>query len=72
VKDASGHEYCPMVGHSERSCPGYPTEEHMALVRQGIGFSSVPGPTDAELREETRADLELVWDEFHGRDPYFD
>jgi hypothetical protein len=32
------------------------------------GFSRVPGPTDAELREETRADRELMRDELHGRD----
>lgn len=61
-----GSRYCPMAGHSERDCPGYPSEEHAALSRAGIGWSSVPGPSDAELRAETRADLELVADEYGG------
>ena len=60
--------YCPMNGHAQLDCPGFPEEAHMDLCRQGIGFSRVPGPSDAELREETRADRELMLDEYHGRD----
>lgn len=59
--------YCSMRGHHERNCATH--EDHMALVREGVGFSSVPGPSDAELLEETRNDRELVADEFHGLAP---
>jgi hypothetical protein len=62
-----GSRYCPMRGHAERDCPGYPTPEHMALSTAGIGWSSVPGPSNAELRDEMRADIELTLDETHGR-----
>lgn len=58
--------YCPMSGHAERACPGYPTPEHAELCRQGIGFSSIPGPDDQELLEEIQSDRELMLDEFHG------
>jgi hypothetical protein len=66
--DGNGRPYCPMSGHAERDCPGYPTPEHMALSNAGIGWSSVPGPSGAELRDEMRADWELMADEYHGRD----
>lgn len=66
--DANGQPYCPLSGHSQRGCPGSPSPEHSELFRQGYGWSSVPGPTDAEIREETEADRELMLDEFHGRD----
>lgn len=65
---ADGKPYCPMSGHSQLGCPGSPTPEHVALSRLGIGWSNVPGPSDEELRQETEADLELMADEFHGRD----
>ena len=61
-----GSRYCSMSGHADRDCPGFPSEEHTALSKAGIGWSSVPGPSDAELREEMRADLELMADEYHG------
>ena len=57
---------CMAAGHSQFDCPGK-GEQHIQLYRQGYGVSRVPGPTDAELREETRADRELMADEFHGR-----
>jgi len=41
---------CGMWGHMERGCLTY--ERHMALCREGIGFSSIPGPTDAEIDAE--------------------
>lgn len=59
--------YCALSGHREAGCLDRQT--HMALVVAGVGFSTVPGPSDRELLDETRADLELVADEFHGRAP---
>ena len=63
----TGELYCPMAGHAEAECDGS-DEVHMALIFSGVGTSSVPGPTDAELRSETQADRELMLDEFHGGD----
>jgi len=62
-----GTTYCPMVGHSQRNCPGYPSEEHAALFRQGFGVGQGPVMTDAEVETEMRSDHELMRDEFHGR-----
>lgn len=58
---------CGMVGHAERGCST--RAEHLDLVREGVGFSSVPGPSGRELVEETLADTELMADEWHGRRP---
>jgi len=49
---------CGMWGHMERGCLTY--ERHMALCREGIGFSNIPGPTDAEIDAE---EAEML----HGR-----
>lgn len=54
-------------GHSQFDCPGK-GPAHIDLFRQGYGVSYGPPPTDAELREEMRADRELMLSEFHGRD----
>ncbi len=59
--------YCMASGHSQFQCPG-DGSFHIMLFRQGFGVSRVPGPSDAELREETEADTELMASEFHGRD----
>ena len=59
--------YCMAAGHSQFDCPGE-GPEHIDLYRQGYGISRIPGPTDAELREETHADRDLMASEFHGRD----
>lgn len=40
--------------------------EHRKPVVGGVSY--VAGPSDAELREEMRADRELMRDEMHGRD----
>ena len=74
ARDADGNPnprfplgYCPMSGHSERGCSTY--AGHMALVRQGVGLSTIPGPSVAEIARESREDFELLADEFHGRLP---
>lgn len=53
--------YCSMRGHSERGCSTF--DEHVHLIRQGHGVSTVPGPSERELAEETDADVELRRDE---------
>ena len=64
--DPSG-TYCQANGHATFGCPGG-GPQHIELYRLGFGVTKVPGPTDAELREETRADRDLMADQFHGRD----
>lgn len=59
--------YCPMGGHAERGCPGYPTTTHADLVRAGVGVSTLRAPSDSEIRDETRADRELVRGDMNGR-----
>ncbi len=59
--------YCMANGHARFQCPG-DGSFHIELFRMGFGVSTVPGPSDAELREETLADTELMASEFHGRD----
>lgn len=56
---ASGYlGMCNMSGHSERGCDGgvLSSVRHRALIKQGVGFSTVPGPSDAEIAAES-ADL---------------
>lgn len=64
-----GTRYCAMRGHAEQFCPGGNSTVHRALSAAGVGWSTVPGPDDEELAEETRNDRELLADEFHGRLP---
>lgn len=64
--DPSG-TYCCAAGHARHGCPGSGPLHH-ELYALGYGISTVPGPSDAELRAETEADSELMADEWHGRD----
>ncbi len=59
--------YCMAAGHARHGCPGS-GPLHRELYALGFGISRVPGPSDAEIANETRADTELLRDEFHGRD----
>jgi len=45
-----------MSGHAERGCFGMENTEglHRDLCRQGIGFSTVPGPDWTETEREGR------------------
>lgn len=45
-----------MRGHAERGCFGREATEglHMALCREGVGFSTVPGPSRIEIDREGR------------------
>lgn len=69
IRHPSGYLYCPMSGHAERACSGMGTQRHREFIAAGIGVSTVPGPTDAELRQEIATDFELLHDEFHRGDP---
>ncbi len=53
-----------MAGHLEAGCDSY--ARHLELCAAGVGFSSIPGPSEAEAYA---GDRELVASEFHGRDP---